>query len=273
MDSSLKRLEELLIQRNLEGIDDGEARELESLLKAFPGVDAEAFDRTVAAVSLAHLQVAEEMPAELYSSIQARGVEIVEATQQTDRSQSWHASRSVRPIRTSNASRDRDTSRKVMLPWILAAASVALVVVSWWPISSPGPQSDPLSQRAALIGSGATLQTWTATEDATAIGASGDVVWDNELQVGYMRFSRLAANDPGEFQYQLWIFDSARDERYPVDGGVFDIPAGASEIVIPIRASIPVRNPVLFAVTVEAPGGVVVSDRERITLLAEFAQA
>ena len=137
---------------------------------------------------------------------------------------------------------------------------------------SPGPQTDPLNQRTALIAAGAQVQAWAATEDPTALNAAGDVVWDAARQEGYMRFSLLAANNPSDFQYQLWIFDAERDERYPVDGGVFDIPPGASEVIVPIRASVPVDNAVLFAVTVEAPGGVVVSDRERIGLVAEFAQ-
>jgi hypothetical protein len=68
-------------------------------------------------------------------------------------------------------------------------------------------------------------------------------------------------------QYQLWIFDAARDQRYPVDGGVFDVPANAGEVVIPIRASLMVRKPAAFAVTLEKPGGVVVSGREHVIVL------
>ena len=84
-----------------------------------------------------------------------------------------------------------------------------------------------------------------------------------------MRFTGLAANDPDQLQYQLWIFDAGRDDRYPVDGGVFDVPVGADEVVVPIRASLPVGEVALFAVTVEKPGGVVVSSRERIAVLAQ----
>ena len=110
---------------------------------------------------------------------------------------------------------------------------------------------------------------WTATEDPFAAGASGDVVWDAASQTGFMRFVGLAANQPTQLQYQLWIFDRQRDERYPVDGGVFDIPAGAGEVIVPIRARVPVGEAALFAVTVEPAGGVVVSTRERIVLTAQ----
>ena len=100
-------------------------------------------------------------------------------------------------------------------------------------------------------------------------GVIGDLVWDDRQQEGYMRFKGLAPNDPDVYQYQLWIFDATRDERHPVDGGVFDVPSGSDEVIVPIRAKLPVGEPVLFAITVEKPGGVVVSDRERIALVAK----
>jgi len=68
-------------------------------------------------------------------------------------------------------------------------------------------------------------------------------------------------------QYQIWIFDGARDKRFPVDGGVFDVPANTTDVVIPIRAELMVHKPAAFAVTVEKPGGVVVSGREHVVAL------
>ena len=79
-----------------------------------------------------------------------------------------------------------------------------------------------------------------------------------------MRFVGLQTNDPGSQQYQLWIFDGERDQAYPVDGGVFDIPAGTTEAVIPIDAKIQVHDAKAFVITMEPPGGVVVSDRSRV---------
>ena len=109
---------------------------------------------------------------------------------------------------------------------------------------------------------------WAPTADATALGASGDVVWSTRAQRGVMRLIGLKSNDVTRWQYQLWIFDKTRDQRYPVDGGVFDVPPGATEVFVPINARVPVGSAVMFAVTVEAPGGVVVSTRERVALLA-----
>ena len=53
-----------------------------------------------------------------------------------------------------------------------------------------------------------------------------------------------------------------------MDGGVFDIPAGVDEVIVAIDPKINVKEAFQFAITVEAPGGVVVSKRERIPLLA-----
>ena len=82
-----------------------------------------------------------------------------------------------------------------------------------------------------------------------------------------MRFKGLAANDAKQIQYQLWIFDADRPEATPVDGGVFDV-ASNGEVIVPISAKLPVGKPTLFAVTIERPGGVVVSKRERIVVTA-----
>jgi anti-sigma-K factor RskA len=95
------------------------------------------------------------------------------------------------------------------------------------------------------------------------------VSWSRVAQRGEMRFTGLVPNDRAHWQYQLWIFDKTRDQRYPVDGGVFDIPMGGGEVVVPIRARVPVGDAVMFAVTVEPAGGVVVSTRERVALLAK----
>ncbi len=106
-------------------------------------------------------------------------------------------------------------------------------------------------------------------DDAKTAGDLGDVVWSQATQEGFMRFRGLEANDPTVSQYQLWIFDAQRDEAYPVDGGVFDVPVqGAGDIVVQIDPRLTVSRATAFAVTVEKPGGVVVSSRKRLPLLA-----
>jgi len=135
------------------------------------------------------------------------------------------------------------------------------------PAEKPVPPT-PAEERAALLAKSDSLKIpLAATKDPAAAGVTGDVVWDPVTQRGFLHFTGLAANDPAVHQYQIWIFDAGRDKRYPVDGGVFDVPANTAEVVVPIRAELMVRKPEAFAVTVEKPGGVVVSGREHVVAL------
>ena len=189
------------------------------------------------------------------------------------------------PEITPRPPRSRDVRRRLReaAPWVLAAAAIALAILGRrgrveGPVAGPPPAptadaaapapETPASAREALLAIPGTAQlAWKATEDPSATGASGDVVWHSGAQRGFMRFRGLAANDPAKTQYQLWIFDGERDDKYPVDGGVFNVgPDG--ELVVPIAAKLHVNKATLFAVTVEKPGGVVVSKRERIVLTA-----
>ncbi len=47
------------------------------------------------------------------------------------------------------------------------------------------------------------------------------------------------------------------------------IPPGGDEVVVPIAAKLDVARPYMFAITIEKPGGVVVSSRKRLPLLAK----
>jgi len=163
------------------------------------------------------------------------------------------------------------------LGWVVAAAAV----LAWVFVGSPrgprpvpGPAAPTVAEvRATLLRDSAATQVlaWKGTEDSlSSLAVGGDVVWNGARQEGVMRIAGLKRNDPSREQYQLWIFDAERDDRYPVDGGVFDV-GQDGEVLVPITAKVPVGKAVLFAVTVERPGGVVVSTRERIVLLAQQA--
>lgn len=262
-------LADLLVQLETEGLAPADSHELDELLAGTPGAQRDALAPAAAALTLAVRLPNEPMPAALQAKLIAQGRSALrQATMDK-------VVPLARPTQLAPA-------RKSSFGWYAAAASLLLAVAAWWPrladqapdaVSGPTPVLTLAEQRAALVGSGETLirQAWTATEDQAASGLAGDVVWNPASQTGYMRFTGLAANDATSEQYQLWIFDGTRDERYPVDGGVFDVPAGATEVVVPIRARLPVREAALFAVTVESSGGVVVSTRERIVALAQVA--
>lgn len=137
----------------------------------------------------------------------------------------------------------------------------------------PEPQS-LAKEREQLIASAPdlTIAEWTKGNVKGLENVTGDVVWSDSLQKGYMRFRGLPPNDPGREAYQLWIFDETQSEKTPIDGGVFDVNSDG-EVIIPINAKLKAKNPKAFAVTIERPGGVVVSSREKIAALAPVRQS
>lgn len=163
----------------------------------------------------------------------------------------------------------KSSGRIVVGPWIgwaVAACLLGLLVVNSLHSSKT---VTPEEKRSALIEKATDAKRLPfAPASNTYAGAKGEVVWSDSRQEGYMTLSNIPANDPAKRQYQLWIVDPARDE-IPVDGGVFDIPAGASSVVIPIDAKLAVRNPAAFVITLEQPGGVVKSKQEVVVALAK----
>lgn len=173
-----------------------------------------------------------------------------------------------------------------VLPWLIAAG--ALIVFG---VSFRNTRIELDTTRAELARANGTLSStelaraaealaadpatttinWTALEDDYLTGSAptGAVLWNAELEQGFMRFEGLPANDSEREQYQLWIFDRRLPDATPIDGGVFDIKAGAAEVVVPIDAKIDVDDAWRFAITLEPPGGVVVSSREHLLLLAD----
>ena len=159
----------------------------------------------------------------------------------------------------------RNSTTNVVL---MAALLMLGVAVFWDALTRGGPAisggSEPGQLRQAILSAGnASVWNWSAET------FDGDVVWDGGTQQGAMRFRGLPVNDPAVRQYQLWIFDSERSDAFPVDGGVFNISADNisadnEEAVIIIDPKIVVHDAQAFVITVEAPGGVVVSDRTQV---------
>jgi hypothetical protein len=158
--------------------------------------------------------------------------------------------------------------RKVtFLPWLGWAAAACLLGLLVLRDSATGPA--PADRRDALVKEAADLRRIAfAGTGGSYASVSGEVLWSDARQEGYMVLSNLPANDPAKKQYQLWIVDPARDE-IPVDGGVFDIPAGGGPVVIPVDAKLAVKNPAAFVITLEQPGGVVRSKQEVVAAVAK----
>ncbi len=159
-------------------------------------------------------------------------------------------------------------SRREWLGWICCAASLLLALGLWSVNRRPVESSSAAAARDMLLASAADIVQidWAAGTTPFSAEVVGDVVWSTERQLGFMRFRGMPVNDPTVEQYQLWIIDPERDEQ-PIDGGVFDI-AENGEVIVPIDAKLKVNVPKAFAITIEQPGGVVVSDQSRLPLLA-----
>ncbi|MEL7059240.1 MAG: anti-sigma factor [Acidobacteriota bacterium] len=300
-----ERVRDLQASRATVGLDLRDRGELDLLLERHPELDDSGFELAAAAVELMALQAIEPLPVGLRARLERSGREA--AAGQPVEPSPWPravpsevatpAEAADVEMATSPADHESDAepsppapeppsvfeaaashpSRPQTLPWILLAAALAAATIGWLRPTAQ-PEVVPTAKRPTLVESRTLLASqpgslsldWTATEDLAAIGLEGDVVWHPERQAGFLTFSGLAANDPALEQYQLWIFDATRPQEHPIDGGVFDVSADGVA-VIPIRTQLEVREPTLFAVTVEAPGGVVVSGRERIVALAQVS--
>ena len=97
---------------------------------------------------------------------------------------------------------------------------------------------------------------YSRTNDLDSI--SGDIVWSDQKQKGFIQIAGLPMNDSSKNQYQIWIIDPLKHGQ-PVDGGVFDVTRTDKAIIIPINPKLPISKAVAFAITLEQPGGVVVS--------------
>lgn len=141
--------------------------------------------------------------------------------------------------------------------------------------SQPQVALTPAEERARLLAAGgdAVVQAQWEPPAPDATPVRGDVVWSDREQRGFLRFADLAPNNPEEWVYQLWIFDAERDDRFPVDGGVFSVAAttagAGGEVIIPIDPKLKVHKGAMFAITREKPGGAVVSDRSQMVALAK----
>jgi hypothetical protein len=274
---------DLLIKQVTEGLSPAEQRALDVLDTEVASVYRRDLERAAAAVTLAGSPDQPPLPAALAARLAQQAADHFASA--AHNVSDLAVARTMAAQRTTSA--QPASSRFAVYGGWLAAAACLLLAVFSWQRSAPTPPVAVLvpppvtvaplpekpaptaaEEREALLAKSDSLKiSLGATKDPAAAGMTGDVVWDPATQRGFLHFAGLAANDPAVHQYQIWIFDAGRDKRYPVDGGVFDVPANANEVVIPIRATLMVRKPAAFAVTVEKPGGVVVSGREHVVAL------
>ena len=288
MKNAADRATDLLIQRITEGLDPQSERELEALLADRPDLDAESFELAAAAIELTVTDTTDALPPSLRQRLSSQAQDFFEQPEASRTDDVEATPANVVPMRQPAQRAGRAGSLYSNLGWLAAAATLIFSIALWpkiegpgidgpgidpstptTPIVTPGPAAPaPSEERAELIAQATDLLklAWTSTDETSEAG--GEVVWSTASQRGFMTFRGLPVNDPSVEQYQLWIFDAEQDERYPVDGGVFDV-NDAGETIVEIDAKLEIKTPTLFAITVEKPGGVVVSSRERLPLLAQ----
>ncbi len=266
------RAQDLLAQRATDGLDAAAAAELERL-----GADEDlSFELAAAAVDLATLPY-QELPASVAAKVLATAPgaarAIVPTVPMTAPAVPAVAADLPQPI---GRVRARATTRPVRPGWRVAtvtgwsvAAAATLVAAGAWLV---GPRSTPANgdrQAAPIVEApDAISMAWTADDVRAGGAAAGELVWSESRQRGVARFSALPPNDPARERYQLWIFDAARDVRYPVHGALFDA-AAVGPTVVAVEPQMPIDRAVRFLVTLEPPDGVVVSRRDRVVLSAE----
>jgi hypothetical protein len=265
------RLIDLIIQRSTSGLSESEQQELGSLMTD-PEIQREGdyYDLTAAALDLSfRSQIDESMPPEVRERV------LIDAGKFFS-NPGDHASADLAGNRMVELPKTQSKvsrfSRREAIGLAVMAAMLIIMVRGWNPFAQPvvtasGPSVEQRLEQFELSNPVDLVQTkWQPIHD---MDASGRVVWSDACQEGYMVFDGLDVNDPSKEQYQLWIFDTDKQQAYPIDGGVFDI-VSTGESVVPIKAHVPVLRAVQFAITIEPPGGVTVSKRERIPLLASL---
>ncbi len=275
---SAERLMDLLVSRALGTLERDEIQELaelEARIGSNPTADGESLSeygqQLESTAAETHAALVEADSVECSAAFQARliaqGVALVAATSNAQSPKSTLRSRADRS--------GGGTRARTWVGWLVAAAALVVLVVQSdaWKRRTPEPTA--AQARADMVARAGNLveAPWAATEDplVSGLGVGGDVVWSPEAQSGFLRIENLPVNDVTKQQYQVWIFDRDRSADHPVSGGVFDV-VTSGELVIPIHSDYDISEPFLFAITVERPGGVVVSEREHLVLLASVPE-
>jgi len=237
-----ERLAQLLADQALGLTSVEQDHELSVLLSESPVAQGDSFEEAAAMLALAQTPPV-EVPAALRERLVA------------------DAERYAAPTTSSLAS--GPARRSAVLAFVGGVLSAAAVVVLMLVVRQGGgvaPTPDVAYERFVQTAGETDVHPWVGAE-ADYKQVHGSVVWSDDRQGGYMGFEGLTTNDSLERQYQLWIVDPSRD-ALPVDGGVFDVEphlAADGKAYVPFSAKLQVDHPVVFAVTLEKPGGVVKS--------------
>ena len=277
-----ERLFDLLTEKTVYGLNEVDQKELEDLLKLFPEwQDDDSFDLTAAAVNLSAIPADEKMPAHLRAKILADSEKYFAVEQRTEEKISPFQSKAT----VETVQRTGILERLFGLNWlgwaVAGAACIALAFNLWLSRPqtnetvknppTPTPTAAPLTpaqqfEQLRASANDAVTRPWSDFDPKKPRGVQGEVIWSNTQQKGFMRFRGLPVNDKSKETYQVWIFDE--NQKNPVSAGVFDVNQDG-EVVIPMNAAITIQKPTMIGITVEKPGGVMVSELGKVMAVAK----
>lgn len=279
MNQNKERMLELLSEQAIFDLNVEELMELERLKNQFPDwKDYASFELTAAAIGIADIKMV-AMPEKLRAEILNNAdnyfsPEVVNSEPKTEKT---FVSLTSETAEVSFA----ETEKRPFWQWLgwgVAFAACALLAINLWTtriqpqseiagetktIQTPTPELNAFQKRDQLIATAPDIIRTKLESPKGTQNISGDVVWSNLEQKGYVTFRGLPVNNPTEETYQLWVFDETQSDKYPISGGVFNV-NNKGEIVVPIDTELKVQKPKMFAVTAEKLGGVVVSDRAKL---------
>lgn len=257
-----ERLLELLADRAVNALDQDGRAELEALLAEHPEADDGSLEDAAAALMIALAGPFEPMPAD----VRSRVVSCLE-------SPSVRASLPMR--RPEPAPGPARLNRWAVLAWSGWVAAAASLVIALLLVRGRAPQPiGPIDLAQALqefvqTAPDVRRTVWKDWDNPEQRGVTGEVFWSESQQRGFVTFTGLATNDPNMERYQLWIIDHrGMDQR--ISGALFDCPTAEGRCIVEIRSPIEVRDAAAFAVTIEKPEGVWVSDMSRRVVIAAF---
>ena len=283
-----EKLIELLTDSTLFGLDEREAAELNQLKRQFPEWENDfSIELAAAAINLNNLNANQELPANVRARVLAAADDFFGEAETAQNVVSFPVNSKENVAAPEIRTFEESTAKQPFWQWfgwgVAALACIALAVNLWTTssrppteivnsppvVQTPTPELTAVQKREQLLATATDVvrTDWKSPKDETQI--LGDIVWSGERQTGYMRFRGLPANNRERESYQLWIVDETQNPKTPVSGGVFDVDENG-EAIVPINAQIRVRQPKVFAVTKEKPGGVVVSTQKEFVAVAKI---
>jgi hypothetical protein len=279
-----ERTVDLLVQRATVGLDEAEQTLLGQTKDGAGTTDDISYDLAAAAIGLIDIDTNESMPEHLFAKVRASADEFFAIPDQT----------AAEGLKIAGSQPDKDDDYQKLfyveprrswswLGWAAAAAACIALAINIGLTRMNGPETvivqtpeptpvklTPEQELAGFMASqkDMTKAAWTVGNMKDAKSISGDVMWSDKEQKGYLRIQGLPVNDRSKETYQLWIFDKTQDPKTPINGGTFDVNS-TGETIFAINTKLRAEGARMFAITMEKPGGVVVSKSNKIAALAK----